>query len=430
MNMKKIFLELILIFASTSAVKSQQLSIPSDSIIAYLEEVKQATKAHEDLWNLNIYSSILLVNPQTRELIANEQDANGVLKKEGELYTGVLPQEINIGNTAIEWSGTRWAMFIMPIIPKEKLRRLTLFAHELFHQAQPSLGFNVKESNNSHLDAKEGRVYLRLELEALKASVKSSSDEMLNEHLTNAIAFRRYRNELFPNSETFENLMEINEGLAEYTGQMISEINKEELFFDQNISELIPMPTYVRSFGYKTIPAYGYLASKIKSDWNKNIDSNTNLIDYFSELFQIEIPSDLKSYTQSKLDLYGGNNILAEEEKREIRNRELLAKYKALFIDNSHLDIKLENMNFSFDPRNISPLENIGKVYSQIRIVDNWGILTATEGALISSNFKKVTVSKPTKTDGNRLEGQGWVLELNEGYSIIEKDRVYHLTKN
>ena len=85
--------------------------------------------------------------------------------------------------------------------------------------------------------------------------------------------------------------------------------------------------------------------------------------------------------------------------------------------------IPLRNMNVQFDPRNLQPLDNIGTVYPNIRISDNWGILTVSNGALMSSKWTNIYVSAlkitPENSDANLIEGDGWKLELNEGWRLV-----------
>jgi hypothetical protein len=54
-------------------------------------------------------------------------------------------------------------------------------------------------------------------------------------------------------------------------------------------------------------------------------------------------------------------------------------------------------MRFSFDPRNIVPLDDKGTVYPYIR-KPMWGILEVEKGALIASDWMK---SNTNPTDGN-----------------------------
>jgi hypothetical protein len=88
-------------------------------------------------------------------------------------------------------------------------------------------------------------------------------------------------------------------------------------------------------------------------------------------------------------------------------------------------------MSISFDPRNIMPIEGYGTVYPTLRVSDNWGILTVTNGALLGTNWDKITVSEPTLIDVDKVAGNGWTIDLNSGY-FIEKnssDNNYYLKK-
>lgn len=80
-------------------------------------------------------------------------------------------------------------------------------------------------------------------------------------------------------------------------------------------------------------------------------------------------------------------------------------------------------MQVAFDPGNIMPIEDKGTVYPNIRISDNWGVLTVKNGALMSSNWDKVSITIPLKSDNKNISGDGWALELKNGY-LIAKDEI------
>lgn len=112
----------------------------NDSISIFYNEFKIESKRNIELWNKDLYGPILLIDPKTREIFANEANENGILKANSSIYTGVLSDKINIANTAVNWNGKRWAMMMLPL-PKNKYNRMGLLAHESFHRIQPSLGF-------------------------------------------------------------------------------------------------------------------------------------------------------------------------------------------------------------------------------------------------------------------------------------------------
>jgi hypothetical protein len=289
----------------------------------------------------------------------------------------------------------------------------------------------MADADNGHLDTKNGRVYLRLELEALKNAVLAQTKESRIEHLTHALLFRKYRNQLFPETAAAENSLELNEGLAEYTGQTVSGLNRHEKaneHFTENINRFLKMPTFVRSFAYLTTPIYGYLLADTKKEWNKEITDQTNLAEYFIQSFQIKIPEDhLQTIVHTIENKYNAEEILAEETAREERNNRLLAEYRAKFVTRPHIDILPEQMNISFDPRNITALDSIGQVYPVARIIDNWGILTVEKGVLISPDWKKATLSAPVEITEQLITGDGWTLELKQGYILLKEYQNYIL---
>lgn len=414
--------------------KAQKQSIPPDTISVYFDELETASKKNIGLWNKDLYGPMILIDPKTREFFASEPDSEGILKYNGTtLYSGVLPATVNIANTAINWGGKRWAMIMLPL-SQNKENRINLLAHESFHRIQPSLGFSLNNAENNHLDQKEGRIYLRLELEALKQAVRSNSEKEIKRHLTNALIFRKYRNTLYKGSETTENLLELNEGIAEFTGLIVSGRNKDQTrsYFLNGIEGFMKNPTFVRSFAYYTTPVYGYLLYHKDPDWNKKIDSKTDLTGYFIKAFDIRIQTDLQKAVEKLSDNYNGTSIIKQEIDREEQTKKRIAEYKLKFIQQPHFEIKFEKMNVSFDPRNIMPVEDLGTVYPNIRITDLWGILTVETGALMSPNWDKISISNPVKTENKKVSGDGWILELTDGYTIAkdEDNGNYKLIKN
>ncbi|MDR6466083.1 hypothetical protein [Chryseobacterium sediminis] len=424
---------IILFSVCTLSIKGQKQIISHDSIAVYFNELKAASKKNIQLWNKDLYGPAILIDPKTRELYANESDTEGILKRNGTIYSGILPAKINIANTAINWAGKRWAMIMLPLTSNRK-NRINLLAHESFHSIQPSLGFTLNNLENNHLDQKEGRVYLRLELEALKKAVRSTSEKELQKHLANALTFRKYRNILYKDSGNTENLLELNEGMAEFTGIIVSGRNNEQTksFLLSGIDDFMKNPTFVRSFAYHTTPVYGYLLYQRDPNWNKKINAKTDLTDYFIKGFNIRIPAVQQKAVEKLSGDYNGKAIMKEEAEREEKTKKLIAEYKLKFIQQPHFEIKFEKMNVSFDPRNIVPLEDKGTVYPNIRVTDVWGILTVENGALMSPNWDKISITNPIKTENKKISGDAWTLELADHYTIVkdESNGNYKLAKD
>jgi hypothetical protein len=114
--------------------------------------------------------------------------------------------------------------------------------------------------------------------------------------------------------------------------------------------------------------------------------------------------------------------LRAAETEREETRRKLLAEFRLKLVDGPVLVIPLQQMRMEFNPGNLVPLEGLGTVYPTIRVVDVWGILTVSKGALIDSTFSKIQVSAPNEPSAQPLHGDGWTLELNEGWTLVPEE--------
>ena len=99
-----------------------------------------------------------------------------------------------------------------------------------------------------------------------------------------------------------------------------------------------------------------------------------------------------------------------------------MARYRALLIDGPVLELPLQSINFSFDPNSLVPLERAGTLYPTLTASDWWGSVQATTGALISPDFKRLTLPKPDPA--NLMTGQGWTLTLKPGWTIVPCKRL------
>jgi len=437
--MKKIlllFITISLLGCNSNSTKNSTVKISKNQIKEYESTFKNlkeylSKKENEKLWNHQLYGPLFFVNKDNRIIIANEPDNKGVLSKDDGVYTGILPKRINIANSPLDWNGKRWAMVMLPL-PKSYNDRLNLIIHELFHRIQPVIGFaNLITKQSNHLDDLNGRIFLKLELAALTKALGSNSPVVIQKHIRDALLFRHYRYKLYPGAKEAENTLEIKEGLAEYTGSILSDRTNDALkkHYIKAINDFYSYPTFVRSFAYVTIPVYGYYMNLKNPNWNKGISKSTNLTDLITKFFKVIIPPDLKDTINKIKAEYGFNKISTFEIKRDNERKKLMAEYEMKFEKNPSLTIRFENMSISFDPRNIMPFKDLGTVYPNIRVTDNWGVLTVKNGALLGKNWHKVTVSEPTEITDTIIKGDGWQLKLNKDWELIKLGENYTLKK-
>ena len=59
-----------------------------------------------------------------------------------------------------------------------------------------------------------------------------------------------------------------------------------------------------------------------------------------------------------------------------------------------------------------------------LRLADRWGVLQCdATGGLIAGDFRRALVPAPADTQGRRLTGPGWILELEPGWKVVPGGR-------
>jgi hypothetical protein len=389
----------------------------------YFQEAQAlCSRDNGKLWGVSLCGPMLFVDRKTRTAVANQADKEGILTKDGNVFVGQLPAKVIIANTATEWAGIKWMMVIFPL-PEDKHRRANLMAHELWHRVQNDIGFPSSGAANNHLDSRDGRLWLQLEWRALAAALKSRGKQR-HQAIADALLFRSNRRAIFPQAASEEREMEMHEGLAEYTGVRLSgSPNLNQFVVDNNLKEAANKQTFVRSFAYASVPAYGVLLDETKTNWRKNLKKEDDLGSLLEKKLSIKLPHNIKQAAELRAKNYDGNKLRVFETERENSRQKRLAEYRAKLVKGPVLELPILKMSMQMNPGTLVPLEPIGTVYPDIRIVDAWGILTVTKGALIKSDFSKIYVSAPTSLSASPVQGDGWTLELNAGWAVTAGER-------
>jgi hypothetical protein len=386
------------------------------------------------LWGVSLCGPMIFADPATRMVAANQADGEGKLTAKEALFTGRLPDEENMSNTATTWAGVKWTMVLWPL-PEDALARARLMMHELFHRIQDDLGLAMQNPSNAHLDTREGRIWLQLEWRALRQALLESG-EARRQAVADALLFRARRRELFP-SATQEDALEMNEGLAEYTGVKLRGTSDAEsmAYFAKRLESAANSPSFVRSFAYSTGPAYGLLLDAAGAKWRKELKASSNLGSRLQLAYGVEKHTNLATTSEARAKVYGGEALRGAEIVRENERNQQIAKYRARLVDGPVLVLPvLEKFSFSFDPYNLLPLDEQRTVYPRTRVTDVWGILEVSDGALFVRDgglIKRVVVAAPVDANARppfgsaqgKLRGDGWTLELAPGWTVAPGER-------
>lgn len=416
---------LFLLFILSAFVSAAQTDSMLAKALYYFELVKKLSASPEGKWwNLELEGPVLLVEPATRKVYANSPDKEGILVNNGPVYTGVLPTAVNMANTATTWAGVKWTMVLLPL-PAAEQEAVKLLAHELFHRVQDQLGFAAESPVNDHLDTESGRLYLRLELEALKAALRQPVPKRRN-HLRHALLFRKWRYQLFPGARNTEEALELNEGLAEFTGVYVSGLAKDTGYLPALADSMVDyFPTLVRSFAYITGPLYGTLLTQQQPGWQLTFTAAENLPDKLALAANIRLAPVLHKSMVSRIKGYNKPAIVEQERQREAQRQVKTAHYLAALVEGPLLQIPFgKKMSVSFNPGRLFPLGEYGTVYPSITVTDEWGRLVVTGDARMKDwSTLYITLPAGTVTTGKVIKTADWELTLADGWMVKPGER-------
>lgn len=429
-SMRVLFFTVALVVLPNIAIRAQDKQ-PIDLALAtqFFQEAKAASDADKGyLWGVSLYGPMLFVDPETRFVVTNQADQKGLRRQQGDLFVGKLSDDALIANTATSWSGVTWTMLMWPL-PNESQDRLSLMTHELFHRVQGSLNLPGGNPINRHLDSQDGRTWLRMEYRALERALLERGSVERRDAVIDVLHFRRYRQSVFPKSAAEEAALEINEGLAEYTGiKLSSRFDAESLaragYKLRNAQRDL---NFSRSFAYATGPAYGNLLDAVNKGWRKNVKAGDDLSVLLQSSMGIRLPGVSANDVNSRAKRYGGDEVIAAEAMRHERRLQTMAKYRSRLVEGPVLIIPTtESIRYTFNPNTITPFGDIGMIYPTSNVTDEWGVLEVSDGMLMfrdSTTIQKLHVVAPTDPLERPLRGAGWKLTFNEGWAVELGDR-------
>jgi hypothetical protein len=380
------------------------------------------------LWGVRLYGPMMFADTETRQVVASQADKEGQLQPKEGVFVGQMPPEIPLANTGTDWAGVRWTMIIWPP-PENRRSRKQLMVHESFHRVQPQLGLEPKDGTNNHLDGRIGRTWLQLEWHALTRALATRA-EARREAITDALYFRGIRRKLIPNAAANENGLEINEGIAEYTGVKLSARYplEADLVAEMGLWEGPNRSPFVRSFAYVSGPAYGMLLDSSGMNWRKQLKSDSDLGVMLARAYHLPTVTPTQAEAIARARKYDGDEIIEHEKKRELRQQKVITEHRTRFIERPVLVLPLgPKVHYGFNPNRVTAIDDNTAVYEgQVQVTDDWGTVSATGGVLLvreNGKLKRGQVPAPAKASGSSIAGEGWNLELKPGWKLASGPR-------
>jgi len=428
MNTKQILFAIVSLLTFINCAAAQSGSIDTKLARQYFRELKQTSdRDGGKTWGLRLYGAMMFVDPRSHNVVANQADLEHKLTPQDAVFVGTLPTEINPANTALHWAGVHWTMVLWPVSQFRQARE-RLLLHESFHRLQEKLGLPARDAVNAHLDTLNGRIWIHMEWRALERALRQTGAAQKTA-IADAILFRNYRRSLFPDSARKENALELNEGLAEYTGVKLSSADLEETRLRANLilRQARNNPTFARSFAYISGPAYGALLDLSARPWRASMKHTADLGALLQQRYGATVLVS-EPAARAAMSRYEGEEIVSVETEQERKRNEQIAEARKKFIEGPVLLLSLTSeVSYSYDPNNVIGIDANNTVYPTLRVVDAWGVLSVSNGAWIERDATGRVVSArvpaPTDLTVRPLKGDGWSLELTNGWEVVRGER-------
>lgn len=351
------------------------------------------------LWGVSICAPMVIGDARTQTFATSRQPPDAP-----------RPKLIGILNGPIKWGDTSWAALSWETVANQPPQvRNSMFLHESFHivQRQP-LGLSVATNSAEHLDTEDGRYWLRLEWRALARALRDSGATRTLA-MRDALAFRKARYARFPDMVETERALDINEGLASYTGIALAAPSRA----DAIASALDVLrgeesgESYVRTAAYASGPAYGLLLDDASPGWTRTVHSSDNPAWLLMRALGVQPTADASAAATR----YGGAELRAAERQREQQRQMRMAELRRRFVDGPVLLMPGGGRGFS-DSHGAVVIPDVGTIYfGEYHMTGPWGALDAEKGVLVSTDGRTRRLPAPVRGDGTTIAGDGWTLK-------------------
>lgn len=428
---KLIILGLVFVFPidlhSQDSLKSKNIS---DASFLFKEVKRICDNDGGELWGENLFSKAILINIDNRFFVANDSLPIDNCARKGMYFIGYLPNIYPMANSTLKVGSKKYASIRYSDKNEfDTLLYIRTFIHEMFHVFMSSNNYDNVTYNNPHMDTRDGRVYLQLELLALKKALISNGVNR-KEAIKEALCFRNKRQSLFPNSKANENNFEIQEGLAQYTEYSLAIFSERERMSTllNSIDRLIKETSYIRSFGYETGASYAFL-NDISNDWRKTVFIENDLSKITMNLYGVNDTEVDKSNLSIYIKNYDYKSILLKEDSIEGAKEIFKLNIIERFNNGVLLVADLEDNSFSIIS-NMIQLDSTSTYFPYIKLTGKFGYINSKNEAIINWLKNEVYfLLENIIVENNKTNSNDIVVDINKGWGIEKRDRQYKLVK-
>jgi len=370
------------------------------------------------LWNISLCAPVIIIDHMENKMYLTAIDNGKVTDFKKEQWNDKVP----LANSFFEYNDQRYVTIVYAALMNTSCEgRINLLAHEIFHLYQDSLGVGNAISTNYHMDEAKGRALLQIEMKALQQALYG---DMLS--LYDALYIRAYRQKEYPNNN--EDLYELNEGLAEYTGVKLSASDIRAYVKDRlnyNIER-----GYTNAFGYFTGSAYATTLDDLYPAWKQDKDLNKGMIYLIKKKYpKYDFTID-DTYLNQLFDKYNYTQLLSDEKKELESFGDIAAFEELLKPETSKLCIENNGVNFTYNPHDrVITLSN-AVLLRNMTLMAEWGQIKVNSGIVRLNDWSAFYLCPPLKVTEDLIEGDDYAIELNKGWKVVEVDGIYKMVKS
>lgn len=379
---------------------------PTRAAAFFAEASEACSREGGHLWGISLCGPMVIADAATHTIATNQP-----------MPGDPPPPVLGLANTALVWGGTRWSTVTWSALSADTINahaRTRVMLHELFHRVQPQLGLLGPEGQNPHLDTLEGRYWLQLEWRALSRALRTSGASRVSA-VADALSFRAQRRSLFIGASESERRLEINEGLAQYTGTIAASATAAEAVSDA-IEQLAAAPvrnaTLIRTFPYPSGTAYGLLLDEAQPHWRRTVTAQDDL----GRLIEASLNVHASANPEADATKYAAAALWASEQQRDIEQRRRVADLRRRFVDEPVLTLPNGRTN-TFVTSGMTPVPGVGTLYPSFHTTGDWGRLDAEE-VVLTTNSQTIILPAPANVSGNTIAGTRWTLKVADGWTI------------
>ena len=331
------------------------------------------------------------------------------------------PRLIGILMGPVQWGGTMWAALNWDMVANQPPAiRNSMFLHESFHIVQQQLGLLVPMLAAEHLDHPDGRYWMRLEWRALARALRGSGEARALA-VRDAMAIRQARHARFPDMVETERALDMNEGVASYTGTVMA-AQSEAQAIARALEELAAAEggeSFVRTYAYASGPAYGVLLDAASPGWTRKLRVSDDPAALLMRALGVQPVAD----ATVAAGRYGGAELRREEERREQQRQARIAELRRRFVDGPVLVVPGGGGGYT-DSRGAVVIPYVGTIwFGAYRIKGPWGALDAEKGVLLSTDGGTRRLPAPVRRDDTTMAGEGWTLQVAPNWMVREGAR-------